>query len=56
MNIFVSFFYWLKTLFANKYKKECIDKQQLLDFLDKKLPNKKKFSLKDLVDKVKTLI
>lgn len=55
-NIIMKFFTWLKKLLTKAYKKECIDKTKLLAHLDKNLPNKKMFSVKDIVDKVKELI
>ena len=52
----MKFFTWLKKLLTKAYKKECIDKTKLLAHLDKSLPNKKMFSVKDIVDKVKELV
>lgn len=56
MNVFKTIWNWLKELFINKYKQEVIDKEKLLKYLDKNLPNKKKFSLKDIIDKIKKII
>lgn len=56
MNLFINFWNWLKSLFFKKYTKEQFIKKDILDFLDKKLPNKKVMSLKDIVDKLKELV
>ena len=55
MNIFKKFLNWLKALFNKQYNKECIEKEKLLKYLDKNLPNKNKFSIKDIVEKLKEL-
>lgn len=53
MNIFVALWLILKNKFTTIYNKECIEKDKLLKFLDKSLPNKKKFSAKDVIEKIK---
>jgi len=56
MNIFKKFWNWFKNLITKAYKKECINKTKLLTYLDENLPNKKMFSVKDIIDKIKDLI
>ena len=53
MNIFKKIWLLLKEKFISIYKKEFIEKDKLIKFLDKSLPNKKKFSAKDVIDKIK---
>lgn len=55
MNIFKKFWIWLKNLLTKEYKKEQFYKKDIIDYLDKKLPNKKVLSLKDIIDAVKKL-
>lgn len=55
MNIFKKFWSWLKNLLTKEYKKEQFYKKDIIDYLDKKLPNKKVLSLKDIMDAVKKL-
>lgn len=53
MNIFKKIWKLLKETFVSNYKKEFIEKDKLIKFLNKSLPNKKKCSVKDVVDKIK---
>ena len=55
MNIFKKFWIWLKNLLTKEYKKEQFFKKDIIHYLDKKLPNKKVLSLKDIIDAVKKL-
>ena len=55
MNIFKKFWIWLKNLLTKEYKKEQFYKKDIINYLDKKLPNKKVLSLKDIIDAVKKL-
>ena len=55
MNIFKKFWNWLKNIITKKYKKEQFFKSDIIDYLDKKLPNKKVLSFKDIIDTIKKL-
>lgn len=55
MNIFKKFWTWLKNLLTKEYKKEQFYKKNIIDYLNKNLPNKKVLSLKDIIDAVKKL-
>lgn len=55
MNIFKKFWTWLKNLLTKEYKKEQFFKKDIIDYLNKKLTNKKILSIKDIVDILKKL-
>ena len=56
MNIFKKFWNWLKNLLTKEYTKEQFKKDEIINWLDLKLPKKKSFSLKDVVKMLKDLI